>query len=129
MLAVGAGTAQAAPPGPPPTSAAPAAWIEAGGTAKWLAYASYCWDSACPRFASPASRTDLPRLRGAVGKAATLHLAFVPSTIRVSTLGAPGTRQVPAGRLARWKPARAGITLITVTRSGRGTVTYAVVVS
>jgi hypothetical protein len=64
-----------------------------------------------------------------VGRTATLHLAFAPSTIRVSTLGAPGARQVPAGRLARWRPARSGITLITVTRSGRGTVTYVVVVS
>jgi len=128
-----AGSARATPPGPPPVAGRggpPPAWIETATGARWLAYSGYCWNSICVRVRSPATRTDLPVVRGTAGKMASVHFGFAARAVGVSVLGAPKTTSLPAGRIVSWRVARKGITVISATApGGRGTVSYAVVVS
>lgn len=128
-----AASATATPPGPPPVAGRggpPPAWIETASGARWLAYSGYCWNSICVRVRSPATRTDLPVVRGTAGKVAKVHFGFAARAVGVSVLGSPKTASLPAGRIVSWRVARKGITVISATApGGRGTVSYAVAVS
>ena len=127
-----AGTAQATPPGPPPAAGRggpPPAWIEATGASHWLAFSGYCWNSACARPRSPSTRTDLPVVRIAPGRTARIHFGFAARSIGVSVLGARGNAPLRAGRIVSWRVARKGISVISATAPGHGTVSYVVVIS
>lgn len=130
MLA--AGNAGATPPGPPPTAGPggpPPAWVEQAKVSRWLAFSGYCWNSTCVRPRSPATRTDLPGLRLAARRSVQLHFGFAARAITVSTLGSSKVSTLPAGRLVSWRIARKGISVISATAPGHGTVSYAVAIS
>jgi hypothetical protein len=120
------------PPGPRPTAAPgapPPAWVEAAKVSRWLAFSGYCWNSTCVRPRSPATRTDLPMLRVPARGSVRLHFGFPARSISVSVLGSPKVSALPAGRLVSWRIARKGISVISATAPGHGTVSYAVVIS
>jgi hypothetical protein len=125
-----AGTAKATPPGPPPTAgpgAPPPAWVELTKVSRWLAFSGYCWDSVCVRPRAPSTRTDLPVIRVPAGRIVRIHFGFPARSIAVSVGSRVGS--LPAGRLVSWRVARKGISVISATAPGHGTVSYAVVVS
>lgn len=125
-------SAPAAPPTQPAPSAGragpPAAWLEDGRRSLWLAYAAFCWDSACVRMRSPATRSDIPRVAGLRNRTVRLHFRFDARQITVSTLNekTPAAQRLRPGRLVLWPVRQSGIVLINVNVPGRGTVSYAV---
>jgi hypothetical protein len=125
-------SAAAAPPKQPAprvgAGAPPAAWLEDGPRAVWLAYAAFCWDSNCVRMRSPASRTDIPRISGLRNRMVALHFRFEPRQITVSALNdkTSAAQRLRPGRLVLWHVRQSGIVLINVNVPGRGTVSYAV---
>lgn len=125
-------SAPAAPPRQPApragSGAPPAAWLEDGPRAVWLAYAAFCWDSACVRMRSPATRADIPRISGLRNRTVRLHFRFDARQITVSALNekTPAAQRLKPGRVVLWPVRQSGIVLINVNVPGRGTVSYAV---
>jgi hypothetical protein len=125
-------SALAAPPRQPApgtgTAGPPAAWLEDGTRALWLAYAAFCWDSNCVRMRSPATRSDIPRVAGVRNRIVRLHFRFDARQITVSALNdkTRAAQRLKPGRLVLWPVRQSGIVLINANAPGRGTVSYAV---
>jgi hypothetical protein len=119
VVALAAGSAM--PPGPPPRvggtmTAPPPAWVEFGRSSRWLAYGSYCWETACVDMIPPDRRADLPLLRARRGQLLRIQLRFAPRSVVVRVGSAVVKRDT--ARTTSWHARRSG--LIFVDAKGRG---------
>lgn len=130
-LALATGAVGARPPGKAPrvrgvTVAPPPAWAEAGSRARWLAFGSYCWSTACVDMLPPANRPDLPVLRLSAQGSVRIHLAFRPSSLSVRIVrGAKlgPLLKLPARAVVDWHPVQAGLAIIEA-RGPHGSTSY-----
>jgi hypothetical protein len=94
------------------TTAPPPAWIESGKSSRWLAYGSYCWETACVDMIPPDRRTDLPVLHARRGQVFRIQLRFVPRSVAVRV----GQAVVKRGssRTTSWRARRSGLLFVEV---------------
>ena len=94
--------------GPPP------AWVETRRGAFWLAYASYCWRTACADSAGPScGEAPVPTLVVDRGEEIRFRLPFAPRTVELSLFPAravsvPKSIPLPAEREPTWRVSEAG---------------------
>jgi len=128
FAALVAGSASAAPGTPPPdvagtTSEPPPAWFGASGVEHWFACGSYCWTTACLDFLPPGRRTDLPKLAARPGATVSIHLRFVPKSLRVRVLASGRVFPLVAARDTRWRLRGSGVIVVEI-RATRGSASY-----
>ncbi len=128
LAAVLAAVALAAPGAPAPNVAGtsgepPPAWLGAGGHEQWLAYSSFCWATTCVDFLPPARRTDLPQVVARPGSRISIHLRFVPTSVRVRVLATGNTYGLVARRDTSWRVRGSGVVSVEV-RAAKGTASY-----
>jgi hypothetical protein len=119
---LGAGCADAAPPGPPPKvpgvrSQPPPAWIETRGGDRWLAFSNYCWTTTCIDSRPFDQRRDIPRIPVARGELVRFHLGFRPTKLSLEV----GSRTYPlkAARTASWRVrGKSGFVVLHSDKSG-----------
>jgi hypothetical protein len=70
----------------------------------------------------------VPALRVTAGRTLRLHFAFAARGTSVTVAGSRSTA-LPGGKLVSWRVARKGISVISTTAPGHGTVSYVVVIS
>ncbi len=104
--------------GPPP------AWVVTERGAFWLAYASYCWGTACADYVADCDPKRVPSLEVSRGDRLTFHLEFEPSRVTLAFYDppidqGPDTVRLDAQREPTWTVDRDGIVWLTA-RAGDG---------
>ncbi len=128
LLVLGAAVASAKPGTPPPdvkgtTYEPPPAWASAQGGDGWLAYGSFCWQTACVDFIPPSRRTDVPKLRAQAGVTIGIHLRFVPKSVRVRVLETGRSYSLVAARDTHWRVRGSGL-IVVEARGAAGSASY-----
>ncbi len=110
--------------GPPP------AWIETGSGSFWLAYATFCWTTACADYIAPVCGDErhAPTIVVRRGEVVRFHLGFDPEA-RVALRLFKGRKDVvelhlPSQRTPTWEVERAGPFWIDAAKAGVGSASY-----
>ena len=128
-----AGDVQVRPTSPPPTldiDGPPPAWIETEDGSLWLAYATYCWATACADYVPPRCGDEklAPAIEVRRSEVVRFHLEFRPEGRVTLQFFAEG-KEPRAFRLGRsqtptWKVRRGGVFWVGA-NGGSGSANYA----